>query len=106
LGATSATSTPAGATTCSKRTLKPCPTNRASPSFRWGAMCWVKIALCSVSGPSSITRSASAVASATDRTRRPADSALATEDEPSRRPTRTSMPESLRLRAWAWPCEP
>jgi hypothetical protein len=26
--------------------------------------------------------------------------------ESARRPTRTSTPESLRLRAWAWPCEP
>jgi hypothetical protein len=26
--------------------------------------------------------------------------------ESGRRPTRTSTPESLRLRAWAWPCEP
>ena len=66
----------------------------------------LKIALCSVSGPRSMIRSASAVASAIDRTASPAASALATDDEPSRRPTRTSMPESLRLRAWAWPCEP
>ena len=32
--------------------------------------------------------------------------ALAADDDPSRRPTRTSMPESDRFRAWAWPCEP
>ena len=50
--------------------------------------------------------SASAEASATDRTRRPAASALAFDDEPSRRPTRTSTPESRRLSAWAWPWEP
>ena len=69
-------------------------------------MCSVKIALCSVSGPRSMIRSASAAASAIERTGSPAASALATDDEPSRRPTRTSMPESFRLRAWAWPCEP
>ena len=33
-------------------------------------------------------------------------SALANECDPSRRPTRTSTPESFRLSAWAWPCEP
>ena len=36
----------------------------------------------------------------------PAASALAHEPDPSRRPTRTSTPESMRLRAWAWPCDP
>ncbi len=51
-------------------------------------------------------RSASAAASAIDSTRRPAASALAFDDEPSRRPTRTSTPESFRFSAWAWPCEP
>ena len=85
---------------------KPWPTKRASPEDRLGAMCSLKIALCSVSGPRSMIRSASAVASATDSTRRPAASALATDDEPSRRPTRTSTPDSFRLSAWAWPCEP
>jgi hypothetical protein len=69
-------------------------------------MCSLKIALCSVSGPRSMIRSASAVASATDSTRSPADSALATEEDPSRRPTRTSTPDSFRFRAWAWPCDP
>ena len=41
--------------------------------------------------------SASAAASAMDSTRRPASSALAFDDEPSRRPTRTSTPESLQV---------
>ena len=96
----------AAGTTCSKRTENPWPTNSASPDDRFGAMCSLKIALCSVSGPRSITRSASAVASATESTRSPAASALATDEEPSRSPTRTSTPDSFRLRAWAWPCEP
>ena len=69
-------------------------------------MCSLKIALCSVSGPRSMIRSASAVASATDSTRSPAASALATDDDSGRSPTRTSMPDSLRFRACAWPCEP
>ena len=51
-------------------------------------------------------RSASAHASDRPVTARPASSALATDDDPSRSPTRTSMPDSLRLRAWAWPCDP
>ena len=50
--------------------------------------------------------SASAAASAMGSTRSPAASALATEDEPSRRPTRTSIPESFRFSAWPWPWEP
>ena len=33
-------------------------------------------------------------------------SALAFDEEPSRRPTRTSTPESRRFSAWAWPWEP
>jgi hypothetical protein len=51
-------------------------------------------------------RSASAAAWSIGRTRSPAASALALDDEPSRSPTRTSMPESFRFSAWAWPCEP
>ena len=31
---------------------------------------------------------------------------LAIEEEPGRRPTVTSTPESFRLQAWAWPWEP
>jgi len=38
--------------------------------------------------------------------RKPASSALAHEDEPGRKPTRTSTPESLRFSAWAWPWDP
>ncbi len=51
-------------------------------------------------------RSASAVAWAIVATRSPAASALAHDPEPSRRPTRTSTPESFRFSAWAWPCDP
>ena len=69
-------------------------------------MCSLKIALCSVSGPRSMIRSASAEASATDSTGSPACSAFATDDEPSRRPTRTSTPDSCRFSAWAWPWLP
>ncbi len=53
-----------------------------------------------------MTRSASEAAWATSVTRRPAASALARDDEPSRSPTRTSTPASARLSAWAWPCDP
>ena len=44
--------------------------------------------------------------SATVPTTRPALRARSTLGESARRPTRTSTPESLRLSAWAWPCEP
>ena len=53
-----------------------------------------------------MTRSASAAASATGSTFKPAASALGREDEPSRSPTRTSTPESARFKAWAWPWDP
>ena len=43
--------------------------------------------------------SASDTAVAIGRTRSPAASALATDPEPSRRPTRTSIPESFRFSA-------
>jgi len=43
---------------------------------------------------------------ATDSTRRPASSALARDDDPSRRPTRTSTPDSDRFSAWACPWDP
>ena len=46
-------------------------------------------------------RSASVAAWSIDTTRSPAASALAFDDEPSRSPTRTSMPESFRFSAWA-----
>ena len=51
-------------------------------------------------------RSASAAASATGSTRNPASSALALDFDPSRRPTRTSTPDSARFSAWAWPWDP
>ena len=53
-----------------------------------------------------VITSAHAVASAIDMTSRPASSALALDDDPSRRPMRTSTPDSLRFSAWACPCEP
>ncbi len=45
--------------------------------------------------------SPSLAASPTEVTRSPAAVALAADDEPSRSATRTSTPESRRLRAWA-----
>src|SRR5262245_13501681 len=65
-------------------------------------MCSVKIALCSVSGPSSMIRSASAAASAIDRTRSPAASALATDPEPSRSPTREDRTRAAALLWGGW----
>ena len=61
---------------------------------------------CSVSGRSTITTSAACTASAMVRTLSPASSAFGALDEPSRRPTTTSTPESFRFSACAWPCEP
>ena len=45
-------------------------------------------------------------ASAVSSTSSPASSALARLAESERRPTTTSWPDSFRLSAWAWPCEP
>ena len=101
MGATIATSTPGGGRIWSKRTLKPWAKNSASPWLRWGWMLSSYTAFCSVSGRSIITRSASVAARSIDVTRRPAPSAFAFDDDPSRSPTRTSMPDSLRLSAWA-----
>ena len=64
------------------------------------------MAFCFSSGSSTMTASPSLAASAIDSTRRPSDLAFSTDSEPSRRPTTTFTPESLRLRAWAWPWEP
>ena len=50
--------------------------------------------------------SASAAASATLSTRSPASSALRREEELSRRPTRTSTPDSARFSACACPWDP
>jgi hypothetical protein len=69
-------------------------------------MCSSKIDFCSVSGARIMITSAHAAASAIALTSSPAFSALVFDDEPSRSPTHTSTPESFRLRAWAWPCEP
>ena len=60
----------------------------------------------SVSGSSIMITSASAAAVATSVTFSPASSALARDALPSRRPTRTSTPDSLRFSACACPCEP
>jgi hypothetical protein len=90
----------------SNRMLKPCAKNSASPPLRLGAIACSYTSRCSVSGSSIITRSASAAAWSIDTTGRPAVSAFSFDDEPSRRPTRTSTPESFRLRACAWPCDP
>ena len=53
------------------------------------------------SGVRIITTSALATASATGFTLKPCASAFATDEEPARRPTVTSTPESLRLHACA-----
>ena len=47
--------------------------------------------------------SASSAAVSMSTTLRPASAAFLAEAEPSRRPTRTSQPESMRFSAWAWP---
>ncbi len=50
--------------------------------------------------------SASVAACSTEVTLKPASSALVRDADPSRSPTRTSTPDSERLRAWAWPWDP
>ncbi len=69
-------------------------------------MCSSYTFFCSVSGARIMMTWAALVASAIDITVRPASSALAFDEEPSRRPTMTSTPDSFRFSAWAWPCEP
>jgi hypothetical protein len=59
-----------------------------------------------VSGVSTMITSAHALACSGVVTSSPAASARLRERDPSGRPTRTAQPESRRLRAWAWPCEP
>jgi hypothetical protein len=88
------------------RMLKPWAKNNASPSTRFGAISASYTDFCSVSGRRIMIASAHLVASAIDITVRPSASALACDEEPSRRPTTTLTPDSLRLSAWAWPCEP
>ena len=61
---------------------------------------------CFSSGRRTITTSPALAASAIDSTRSPSSRALSAEAEPSRKPTTTSTPESLRLSAWACPWEP
>ena len=61
---------------------------------------------CAVSGIRIITMSASATASATVVTARPAARAFSTERDVAGKPTRTSTPDSCRLSAWAWPWLP
>ena len=63
-------------------------------------------ATCSVSGRRIMMRSASAAASATDSDPQAGLLGLLARAEPSRSPTRTSTPDSARLRAWAWPWDP
>ena len=59
-----------------------------------------------VSGVSTMITSAQALACSGVVTSSPAASARLRDREPSGRPTRTSQPESRRLSACAWPCEP
>ena len=59
-----------------------------------------------VSGASTMMTSAQALASSGVVTGSPAASARLREREPAGSPTRTSQPESRRLSACAWPCEP
>jgi hypothetical protein len=59
-----------------------------------------------VSGVSTMITSAQAQASAGGDTVSPAAAARAADFDPSLSPTRTSQPESRRLSACAWPCEP
>ena len=93
------TSTPSGGVMRPKRMLKPWAKATASPGERFGAMSASYTRFCSVSGRRIMMTSASAVASATGSTRRPSASALPFDDDPSRRPTRTSTPESRRFSA-------
>ena len=50
--------------------------------------------------------SALATASGTSLTVKPAASAFATDDELALKPTTTLTPDSFKLFACAWPCEP
>jgi hypothetical protein len=87
--------------------LKPWAKASAAPLLDVGLdVLAVELGLVFSSGARIMTRSASATASPMGLTVRPAWAALTAEAEPGRRPTVTLTPESLRLLAWAWPCEP
>jgi hypothetical protein len=102
-----ATSTSAAGLIWPKRMLNPWAKNRASPSFRFGAMWLVVDALLLGVGQQDhdqVGLGGGVGDRAAPAARRPRP--WPCDDEPSRRPTRTSTPESLRFSAWAWPCEP
>ena len=84
-----------------KRMLKPWAKASALPLRMCGLMNSSYVAFCSVSGIVSMITLAHLAASAIDITVSPAFSALAFDDEPSRRPTTTWTPLSLRFSAWA-----
>jgi len=86
--------------------LKPWANASAPPFFRFGATNSLYTAAMCSSGSSIMTMSALFTASATSATLRPAFFALSQDGPPLRTPTVTFMPDSCRLSACAWPCEP
>ena len=89
-GAIIVTSTPSGGAIVPKWMLNPCANISMLPASRFGPMSSAYAFDCAVSGRTTITTSASRTASAVSRTRRPASSATLRDDDPGRRPTRTS----------------
>ena len=86
--------------------LNPCANISASPAFRFGAMTSAYSRRWVVSGVSTMMTSAHAHASAGVAMVSPSASARLRDLDPSGSPTCTSQPESRRLSAWAWPCDP
>jgi len=92
LGATMPTSTPAGGRIWPKRMLKPWAKKRALPSKKIRLDIGLVDALLLGVGQQDHDQVGLCGRLAIGSTRRPAASAFAFDDEPSRRPTRTSMP--------------
>ena len=86
--------------------LKPCAKSTVEPGLSAGPIVDSHSSNATWSGTRMPMTSASATASATDFGAQPSSSARFQPSEFGRMPTVTSKPESLRLRACAWPCEP
>ena len=95
------TSTDFGGRMRLKRMLKPCANAIALPLRICGLMNSSYVAFCSVSGIVNMMTLAHFAAAAMSITVSPAASALAADLLPSRNPTTTGTPDSLRFNAWA-----
>jgi hypothetical protein len=100
------TSTPRDGSICPKWIENPWANISRFPAAIPSLISDSQTSACFSSGSRTMTTSPLLAASAMDRTSRPSARAFSAELDPSRRPTTTFAPESLRFSAWAWPCDP